>query len=835
MQMGDKTPLWAYHAGIRHGPLLLAVSISVLAYEILLMRLQSYSFWHHFASMIISMALLGFGAAGSFLFLFFHHIKKNIDGWLIILAALAALFFTLSYTLAQKVGLDPLNLVWQKTEWIKMLLAYIIMAIPFFLAGGIIGIILTLAQERTHVMYGLNLLGSGLGAAVVIPALYLCPPWNLIPALGGLVLLGCMPLSVGGFLKKGVGLLIAAFIMVLVHIIWPPIPQPHHTKPLPVTLNYPDAQIEARLDGPLGIIHVVDSKLIRYFPGLSLAFGTNSRRGRQLLPSQKALFVDGSGMNPVTRVQGDLHELEYLDFATMALPYFIRPANDVLIVGAGGGSDLLLALRHQTPRILVLEPNRQIVHLMKNQLGPYSGHIYSRPEVTVRVSEGRQFLHDTEAKFGLVHLSLLGSPSSASGGSHGVLESYLYTTEAFVQILSCLKKDGMMAISHWLQFPPRASLRILATAIEAMNLAGFTTEPARHLSIIRSWMTGTILLSKTPFKREEIEKIKIFCKERQFDVAFYAGMEIGEANRYDILENPFFYVGANAIAGPDRDDFIKNYLFDISPTTDNRPYFSQFFRLSRFATLFNELKKDAIPFVELGILFIVGTLMQATISSIVLILFPLLFLRLTSRYISKSKVMETPPIDCIVLVAYFTAIGLAFMFIEMVFLPQCALLLSHPIYSVAAVLSVILIAAGLGSFSLARTKMTGWYITVIPAVVVFIWSAIFLLAGTKLFSIALGWSFIERFSLAFALLFVISFFLGWPFPLGLRFTSIHYPSLVPWVWGLNGCASVIGALLGKYLSMVFGHQALLFLATGLYLFATLLFQYRFAKKWKGCI
>jgi hypothetical protein len=83
------------------------------------------------------------------------------------------------------------------------------------------------------------------------------------------------------------------------------------------------------------------------------------------------------------------------------------------------------------------------------------------------------------------------------------------------------------------------------------------------------------------------------------------------------------------------------------------------------------------------------------------------------------------------------------------------------------------------------------------------------------------------------LLFVISFFLGWPFPLGLRFTSIHYPALVPWVWGINGCASVIGAVLGKYLSMIFGHQALLFLASGLYLFAMSLYQWHFAKRMAG--
>jgi hypothetical protein len=299
------------------------------------------------------------------------------------------------------------------------------------------------------------------------------------------------------------------------------------------------------------------------------------------------------------------------------------------------------------------------------------------------------------------------------------------------------------------------------------------------------------------------------------------------------LESPYYYRGVKAIIGPNGDEFVRDYVFDISPSTDDRPYFAQFFRLSRFATLFNDLKKDSIPFLELGIVFILGTLMQATISSIFLILFPLLFLKLTSRPPSGNKVPEIHPKDFITLGAYFSAIGLAFMFIEMVFLPQYALLLSHPVYSVATVLSVILIAAGMGSLSVTRLKISARYLAVMPAIAILVWAIIQPFAGASLYSFALGCSFVERLALSVMLLFVISFFLGWPFPLGLRFTSIHYPALVPWVWGINGCASVIGAVLGKYLSMIIGHQALLFLASGLYIFALTLYQRLFARRMKG--
>ena len=127
------TPTTAPH----HGALLLATSASVLAYEILIMRLLSIGQWHHFAYMAISMALLGFGAAGSMLFLLFKRIRRNLEGWLVGLAAATAVSFCLAFSVSQKVSLDPLQLVWQPSQWLSMLLTYLLMAVPFLLAVSV--------------------------------------------------------------------------------------------------------------------------------------------------------------------------------------------------------------------------------------------------------------------------------------------------------------------------------------------------------------------------------------------------------------------------------------------------------------------------------------------------------------------------------------------------------------------------------------------------------------------------------------------------------------------------------------------------------------------------
>jgi hypothetical protein len=207
----------------RHAVLIFTTSAAVLAYEILLMRLLSIGQWHHFAYMAISMALLGFGAAGSLLFLFFDRIQRSAEGWLVGLSGATAVSFSLAFFFSQKMGLDPLQLVWQPIQWVLMLLTYLLMAVPFLLTGGIIGIILTGSDEQSHRMYAADLLGAGCGALAIVPALYLGPPWTLLPALGCLILLGAIWCCVRMRRRKvgGIMLLVATGLLTVVYVTMP--------------------------------------------------------------------------------------------------------------------------------------------------------------------------------------------------------------------------------------------------------------------------------------------------------------------------------------------------------------------------------------------------------------------------------------------------------------------------------------------------------------------------------------------------------------------------------------------------------------------------------------
>lgn len=798
--------------------LMFFTSLSVLAYEILLMRLLSIVWWHHLAYMVISLALLGFGAAGSFLFLFLDRLKSKLDSWLLLLSLLTALSFTLSFGLSQKTDLDPLQLVWRGREWLTMLLTYLIMGLPFLFAGGVVGILLTVAGKKAHRMYAADLLGAGCGALAAVPALYLGPPWTLLPFLSGLVLAGAVGVCLRTFrLRKGSTLLFtAACLIVAGYRILPPTPKIHHTKGFATALALPDAEVEAERVGPQGMVQVIGSSAIREVPGLSLAFTLDDSSRDSGIPTQKQIFLDAESIGPMTRFTGDQWDLQHLDYTTMALPYHVRHPRRVLVLGSGGGRDILLALGQGVSDITAVEANRQVADLLRGPFEAFTGHLYSRKEVDLKIEEARRFMHSTPRTFDLIQLSLLEAFGSSAGGLASADEDYLHTVEAFSLYLSKLTDSGMVSVTRWLKLPPRDSLRVVATALEALRRMKTRSDPEKHLLFIRSWKTSTILLSKRPFEDEELAAAARFCDFRSFDPAYYAGMKKERANRYDILETPYYFLGASALCSKQARPFVEDYLFNIAPSTDDRPYFSHFLRLDKARGLFEHLGRAWLPLIEAGYVFIVATLVQAVVAGGAFILLPLLFLRRIGpgRGMGRrgqGKVLGT--------LLYFACVGLAFMLIEMALLPKFTLLLAHPIHSAASVLSSILIFAGLGSLCAGRIQASWSRFLWVALFGITLWVGFMSLGRKELFAQCILWPFWARLAVTVGLSGVLAFFLGWFFPAGLRVTAETSPALVPWAWAVNGCASVVGAVIGKMLSIGFGFQLTTILAGVLYLAA----------------
>ncbi|GAH08543.1 unnamed protein product, partial [marine sediment metagenome] len=213
-------------------------------------------------------------------------------------------------------------------------------------------------------------------------------------------------------------------------------------KSLRVALNLPQAKVLKEVSSPLGLIDVVESSAIRYAPGLSLNF-----KGE--IPPQLALFTDADSMSAITNFQNELSNLRYLDYISSALPYHLLDKPEVLIVGAGGGGEVLTALYHGAALVNAVELNPQVVNLVKDEYAEFSNRIYSHPLVRVFIKEGRGFIQSTRDEYDLIQIALLDSFSASSAGVYALSESYLYTKEAMREYIRHLSPEGILCITRW--------------------------------------------------------------------------------------------------------------------------------------------------------------------------------------------------------------------------------------------------------------------------------------------------------------------------------------------------------------------------------------------------
>ena len=795
-------------------PLLAAVSLlsaAAIAYEILLTRLFAIALWHHFVYMIISLALLGYGASGTFLVFVKHRLVPRLGVSFAVFAALFGVTAIGCYVLARRLPFNPLEVIWDWRQQLYLAAMYLLLAVPFFAAASAIALSLSAWPGRIGVIYRADLTGAGAGALGIVAAMFALPPEGCLRVIAAIAF-GSAALSMfsDGWRRAALGLVVLAVPAALA---WPaawltPTPSPY--KGLSLALNVPEARVVAERSGPLGRLSVIESPRVplRVAPGLSLATTLAP-------PVQLGVFTDGEGMSAITHFTGDLAALGYLDQATTALPYHLLDRPATLVLGAGGGADVLQALYHRASRIDAVELNAQLVELVRHDFGDFAGHIYEHLGVTVHVAEARSFVEASDARWELIHLALLDSFATSAAGVQALSESPIYTIEAFRAYLSHLAPGGMLAITRWLGNPPRDTLKLLATAIAALEARGVAS-PGERLVLLHSWNTATLLVKNDPFTREQIDVLRDFAGERQFDLAWFPGMRGDEANRYNRTAKPTLFDAAVALLGHGRSTFITSYRFDIRPATDNRPFFFKFFRWSLLPQLATLPGQAALVFVDAGYLVVVLALLQAVAAAAVLILLPLMLLRRGEQRDASSGRVRVA--------LYFLLIGFAFLFVEIAFIERFSLFLGHPLSAIAVTLAGFLVSAGLGS-GVSKHAAARWrqraIVLAVAAIVTL--GAAYAMLLPLVFGGLMGSPLIVKCAVAVGLIVPLGFAMGLPFPLGLGRVSESAPALLPWAWGINGCASVVAALMASLLAIHFGFTVVLAIALGLYAAAALLF------------
>ncbi len=760
------------------------ISLATLALEISLIRFFSISQWYHFAFMVVSISLFGIAASGTFLTI------KKIKNPLFLSSILFSISAIIGFLILNNVTFDPNKAIVQFSHLFILLLYYIFLGLPFFFFGIIIAYSFSKFQKNSGKVYFYNMSGSALGA---LSALFFVSYFN-IKAIFIISLLGFLS-SIFFIDKNRKDQKIILSLLIIINLLLFLIPLELNIsqyKELRQALNVPNSEHIETYHNSFSQIDLFKSSFARYAPGLSPTF-------KGTLPEQIGITTDASNINSITKYE----DLDFIDNLPSSIPYYLKNNPKTLIINSGAGLDVLAAIKNNA-EVTAIETNPIIIHLLKNQYASFSGNIYNKANIIL--GEGRSYIKNNQ-KFDVIILSLAGNVLSSSAGISSLNENYLLTNEAFQDYYNSLNEDGLLIITRWLQFPPRETLRLFSLALEI-------DKEAKKTAMFRSWTTTTLILSKKDLSKFRIEKIKQFTNQNKFDLIYLPGEF--KPNKNLKFKEPFYFNAINNLLESsknsknflgheksqrdffvNKNDFYNNYIFNVKPVSDNKPFYFNFFKISKFNELKKIIGKSWNPLLDSGFLLLF-LLLQALILALVFILLPLKFFNKFKKRIRKKPLF------------YFFAIGLSYLFIEIVLIQKFVLFLGHIIYSSSTIIFSMLLFSSLGALYSQRLKIKELkkYISII-----FILIIIYSLLLNFLIDILIQLDLILKISLTVIIIAPLGFFMGIPFPMGIR---IIKKELIPWSWAANGSASVLSPILAILIALYLGYNLVFILAGFIY-------------------
>jgi len=774
-------------------------SAATLTLQISLTRLLSVAQWHHFAFMVVSMAFLGYGASGSFLSSFPSFLRRETTRTLVHASWFFSFSTLIAYLLSNLIPFDVARLSWDRWQIFYIFLYYLVFSIPFFFSGLAISLALARWSALSGKLYFSDLIGASLGCLLVLVLFGIFGgPGTLLFScfLGGLASIafawGIRPIPIFRWLWV---------CLLIPFLFWQPSPLNLRLSPykaLNVALLFPDARLLETRWNVFSRVDILESPAARTAPGLSLEF-------LEPLPPQLGLAVDGDRLNPITRF-GEKEELKFIDFLPSSFPYQILRPERVLIFEPMGGLEVLNALHHQAKEVVAVEVNPTIVELLKKNYREYSGAIYLRQEIQVVVDDGRSYVRREPRPFDLIVLPLTESLGASSTGLSSLHEDYRLTTEAIQDYLQALNPGGFIFINLYLLPPPRAELRLVSVVKEALERAG--KNPGDYLLAYRSWGTFSLMVKKEPIQSEEIQALKSFCQGLRFDLVYYPGMLEKEANIYNRFATPLYFRSMQKVLRHG-EKFYSMYPFDLSPVTDDRPFFHHYFRWSHLGEVYRLAGEKWQILIEGGYLVPI-VFFQALLLSFIFIVLPLILRKLNEQ---KLRIPRRQPLPWLI---YFTALGLGFMFVEISLIQRFILFLGHPIFSVSLVIFSLLVFAGIGSRLSTRIDLRTpgglKLVLILAGSLIFLYAFFF----PQVLPIFQGNPLLFRQVITIFLIAPLGLLMGMPFPLGIRLVGSQWQFFVPWAWCANGCASVLGAILPVIIALAWGFQTVFFLAAFLY-------------------
>jgi hypothetical protein len=766
------------------------VSFSTLVLELSLTRLFSVTLYYHFAFLAISIALLGLGAGGVFAYLKRERLARYSTRQ--VGAACSAATALAIAAMLEIVLHVPVSLHLSAFNLFRLTVTYITSAVPFFLTGLLLSVVYAREHRRIPVIYGADLGGGALACMALVPLLDGLGAPNTIFFAAVVMALASAIWSAGGVFRRR-ALMIAALLAVLIgaNSLW-------------------------------DIVDVVYAKGIHVSHYARVEFARWNAISRVEVDVRKGgarwIVIDADASSALMNADPRQWQGPWknnLMSSPSAVVNTICPHGDYAVIGPGGGVDVVTAVANGSRSVTGIEINPIIANtIMRDRYADYSYHLYDLPNVHIVVSDGRSYIRGTQKRFDVIEMTLVDTWASTAAGAYALSENYLYTVQAFEQYFEHLRPGGIVAVTRWEFKRPREALRVLSVAMEALHRLG-VADPAKNFIVISKGpliVDGrpvTVLAKKTPFTPAEEEVARRDLKAHPILVPLYLP-SLHPDNAFSHL-----------VARNDPYAFARSYPYDVSPVTDNAPFF--FFTLKTWQVLKQAamLHKGIDWKVNLGVLILLVVLIISIAAVLAFLVLPLLLRAAPSNH------AMTP-------LLYFIAVGLGYMLVEITFVQRLVLFLGNPTYAITVVILLLLLSSGAGSWVSARW-MTRFSRVRFPLVWIIALLGIEVAVLPHLLSSQVGQPFLLRLVISGVLLVPLGFAMGMPFPTGLTAlkpangmredarpperSSASDANTVEWAWAMNAGASVLGSVLAMVIAVRVGLNVTLACGAAAYLAA----------------
>jgi predicted membrane-bound spermidine synthase len=846
------------------------VAGSIIALQIAIMRVFSVGSWAHFGSLVVSLAMFGFGLTSAVMCVGKGWFERHWQGAVKAALLLFGPLMVGCNLIAQQVPFNAIFLISDSMQKWRLLANFVLYFLPFLAGALYLGVVFLKAQKTFNRVYFADMAGSGLCGLSVLLAMYVFRPDDIIMAPLLLWVAGSVLWFVSMGDRRGVAaVVVVALLTGLAHYVLPsalgiPTLAVSDYKGVAYARKFPDSKRTYERTSPFGYMEIYSSSYLHFAPGLS----DNAAFNLKKMPANAylGLYLDSDGPQGVIK---DLPEDEvaYFRYLPMYYPYVLKQKPDTFVVQFGGGISTAVALKEGSEHVTVAEGNPAILSAFRNDKGlrSFTGDILNNPRVSVIDYDGRLYLAHTKNRYDVIDLSLADSAGLSSPGGFAIVEKYAYTREAMAAYMRALKPGGILSVTLWnKEEPPKSVLKLYATmAAAARDVDG--PDIAKDFYVAAAYLsTSTVLYKRGGFTADEIAKLNEHTRAMSFDEIYYPGIKIDTTPLAQTLQDyrdQYFYAGpppdptapkdGEAAAAPTDEPHDKpppelaqasdapgtppaalvpattmgrlawhylihggwqkvadEYVFDTRQLTNHQPYFAAYIKVKDLLKFLDrlELVQD-----EWGYLLLWATLGIATVFAFTLVLFPVIFgwRTIFSRNPGKFGTL-----------IYFLCLGLGYITVEVGMISHFVIALSNATVSASVLITGMLVFSGLGSLVSER------YFDRARRVMPRIFLAIFAFLAFYAFAIdyALDWigtlPYLLRIALCLLLLLPPAFLMGFPMPTAMTTLSrLGKDHMFLWAWGVNGCFSVIGAALVPIVATSFGLPTVVLVGAVAYLVA----------------